>query len=176
MVYEVTTRTLPRQVLVTIRSRVPQGKLPGFIGDSFGRIFSALPTLRATPVGAPFLIYHDFGPDEIEAEACVPVDRTNTPEDPLSAQVQRAGTVAVTLHVGPYAGLRFAYEALTDWIANHGYRQAGPIRERYLTGPGDRLEPSEYRTEMEVPIESTGVRHEARPPTVGAGASERAHV
>ncbi len=61
-------------------------------------------------------------------------------------------TVARTLHVGPYEALGGAYDAVTDWIRGRGFELAGPMRERYLNGPGDNVTPAEYRTEVEIPV------------------------
>ena len=153
MVYEVNTRDMPRQVLVTIRARVPHGGLSTFIGAALGRIYPELRHLGATPIGAPFLIYHEFRPDGIDVQACVPVDRSVSPFDPLTVLIEPAGRIAHTLHVGPYAQLRFAHEALTEWLAAHGYRETGPVRERYLDGPGEAADPATFRTQIEVPVE-----------------------
>jgi effector-binding domain-containing protein len=98
------------------------------------------------------VIYHAFGPETIDAEVCVPVDALVAGTDVLMSRVLPAATVVRTLHVGPYEQLGTAYEALTDWIATHWTDASGPVRERYLNGPGDGATPSEYRTEVEMPV------------------------
>jgi effector-binding domain-containing protein len=45
-----------------------------------------------------------------------------------------------------------AYEAIDAWIAEHHREAAGPIRETYLNGPAEVGGPSEYLTEVEVPL------------------------
>ena len=42
-----------------------------------------------------------------------------------------AGTVATTVHFGPYNRLHEAHQAIRDWCANHGYALAGPSWEIY---------------------------------------------
>jgi effector-binding domain-containing protein len=42
-----------------------------------------------------------------------------------------AGTVATTVHMGPYQQLGAAHQAIRDWCANHGYALAGPSWEIY---------------------------------------------
>ncbi|MEP6562268.1 MAG: GyrI-like domain-containing protein [Nakamurella sp.] len=46
-----------------------------------------------------------------------------------------AGQVAMTIHRGPYSGLRAAHRAVQDWCAAQGRRPAGPRWEIY--GPHD---------------------------------------
>jgi effector-binding domain-containing protein len=70
----------------------------------------------------------------------------------IQDRVLPAMTVATTLHIGPYEEFGHAYAALTDWIDLHHAETAGPVRERYLNGPGDGVAPAEYRTEVEMPI------------------------
>ena len=55
-------------------------------------------------------------------------------------------------NVGPYEGLGVAYEAITEWISAHDAEVVGPVRERYLNGPGEVAAPADYRTELEMPI------------------------
>jgi effector-binding domain-containing protein len=162
MPYEILDRHVPEQLVLGIRKQLPMSALPAFLGESFGRLYTAVPSLGAHPLGMPFVLYHEFGPDLIDVEACVPVDRTVEPGAPVRAFTLPAADVAMTTHVGPYEGLAEAYAALSAWIADHGYRSAGPVRERYLNGPSDGTPPSEYRTEIEMPIEVVAAGAEAQ--------------
>ena len=98
-----------------------------------------------TPRGEPFVIYHAFGPDSIDAEACLPVPTAVRTRENIEYRELPAVTVVETLHVGPYDELGQAYQALTEWIEDHGFEAAGPVRERYLNEPGPDVPPSAYR-------------------------------
>ncbi len=152
MEYAIARHVLPEQHIVSLRDRRSKGGLPAFLGRAFGDLFGSLPDLGATPAGPPFVIYHAFGDEEIDAEVCVPVAHPVSATETLDARVLPAMTVASTLHVGRYEDLQDAYDALMSWVRDHGYEVAGPVHERYLNGPGDELPPSEYRTIIEVPI------------------------
>jgi effector-binding domain-containing protein len=152
MGYEVTTHAIGPQPIVSIRERHPMADVPAFLSRTFGVLFERLGQLAITPAGPPLVIYHAFGPETIDAEVCVPVDELIAGSEVLMSRVLPAATVVRTLHVGPYEQLGTAYEALTDWIAIHGTEGSGPVRERYLNGPGDGATPSEYRTEVEMPV------------------------
>jgi effector-binding domain-containing protein len=152
MDHVVTTRELPSQELITIRRRVTRSEVPSFIRESLTAIYAELEALNGKPIGGPFLVYHAFEPD-IDAETCVPISEPIAPAEPMHMRLEPAETVATTLHVGPYEELESAYHDLTAWIAEHGYREVGPVREHYLDGPGEDRDPATYRTEVEMPIE-----------------------
>lgn len=145
-------RDLPQQPIVSIRQCHAAADLPRFFGFAFGELVCRLRVLGVTPAGAPFAIYHEFGPDEVDVEACLPVGRAVSSVGSIGARVLPPVTVATTLHVGPYETLGVAYAALADWIDVHGREASGPVRERYLIGPGDQAAPTEYRTEIEQPV------------------------
>jgi effector-binding domain-containing protein len=150
--YQVVTREIAPQSIISIRDRHRQSELPSFLGWAFGDLFSHLKVLGVEPGGPPFVIYHAFGPDGIDAEVCVPVGQPVSASGRSETRELPAMTVAETLHVGPYEELEAAYTVINDWIAGHGYEAAGPVQERYLNGPGDVASPAEYQTEIEVPI------------------------
>jgi effector-binding domain-containing protein len=153
MEYQITTQTIDPQPIVSIRERHPMSEIPTFLGRGFGVLFGQLGRLGIPPAGPPFVIYHAFGPETFDAEVCVPTQRVlDGTADGVTSRELPAVTVARTLHVGPYEGLATAYEALTDWIATHGTEATGPVRERYLNGPGDGAAPADYRTEIEMPV------------------------
>jgi effector-binding domain-containing protein len=152
MDYVITTHDAPGLSIVSIRGRCDTGGVPGFVGGAFRELFGRLRLLGVAPAGHPFVIYHEFGPDGVDAEACVPVAGPVSASGTVKARTLPARTVARTVHVGPYENLGAAYAALTHWIRSKGFESAGPICERYLDGPADQVSPAEYRTEIETPI------------------------
>jgi effector-binding domain-containing protein len=152
MTYSIATHDLARQPIVSIRERHERADLPAFLGGAFGRLFSRLEELGVSPAGPPIVMYHQFGLDDVDAEVCVPIDQTIATSGPIQARVLPAVTVAGTVHVGRYEDLRAAYAALTEWLMRSGFDAAGPVQERYLRGPGDGVQPADYRTVVEIPI------------------------
>jgi effector-binding domain-containing protein len=152
MDYLIATHHLEPQAIVSIRDRRKQDDLPGFLKAAFPELLGRLRLLGVTPSGPPFVIYHEFGTQGIDAEASVPIVRQVMATGMIKTRVLPAMTVARTVHVGPCEKLGDAYTALTDWVAGHGFEAAGPIQERYLNGPGERVVTSEYRTEIDLPI------------------------
>ena len=152
MSYEISVRDVPDQWMVSSRRQLTLPEIPVFIGESYGRIFGLLGRLGVEASAVPFVIYHHFGPGRIDAEACVPIAKKITPGEGLKVRKLHAASVAWTLHVGPYEALGSAYEALNEWIGDHGREPAGPVRERYLNGPAEGVWPGDYLTEIEMPV------------------------
>ena len=152
MVSDIVTHRVEPRTIVSIRDRFPSDRMPGFISTAIPKILGRLRVLGVDPAGPPFVIYHEFGSQGIDAEVSVPVAPPIKATGSIKSRVLPAMTVARTLHVGPYERLGDAYAALTDWIKGHGFEVAGPVEERYLNGPGDRVPASEYQTEIEMPI------------------------
>ncbi|HEX5451726.1 MAG TPA: GyrI-like domain-containing protein [Candidatus Limnocylindrales bacterium] len=151
MEYQVITRQVPEQRIVSLRGRTSPIELPTYVGTAFGRLYSRLGEAGIVPSGEPLAIYHEWGPDSIDVEACVPV-AAGALGGEVAERVLPAATVAQTLHVGSYDSLMGAYQAVAAWIGSNGYTDDGPSRERYLVGPGGDIPEADYRTQVETPV------------------------
>ena len=140
------------QRIVSLRGRTTPAELPLYVGRAFGRLYDRLGQVGLVPSGEPLAIYHEWGPDGVDVEACVPIVAGSLGVG-FTERILPAATVAQTLHVGSYDSLMGAYEAVAAWIGPNGYREAGPSRERYLIGPGRDIPEADYRTQVETPIE-----------------------
>jgi effector-binding domain-containing protein len=153
MTYDIIQHDLRPQSVISVRQRLDQERLPAFVGRALGDLYAHLGRHGVPPRGEPFVIYHAFGPDGVDAEVCVPVPTTVTINERIHYRVLPAATVVETLHVGPYEELGRAYGALAGWIGDHGVEVAGAFRERYLNEPGPGVAPATYRTIVQIPIE-----------------------
>jgi effector-binding domain-containing protein len=152
MDYMIAIHHVEPQPIVSIRDRRKQDALPGFIKAAIPELLRTLRLLGVGPSGPPFVIYHDFGAEGVDAEVSVPIDDQVVAAGRIETRVMPAMTVARAVHVGPYETLGDAYAGMWNWIRGQGFEAAGPIQERYLNGPGDHVTPSEYRTEIEMPV------------------------
>lgn len=157
MDYMIATHHLDPQPILSIRERRRQDDLPAFLQAAFRKLLGRLRLLGVTPSGPPFVIYHEFGTQGIDAEVSVPIGEPIAAAGTMVSRVAPAVTVARTVHLGPYEKLGEAYKALWNWIRSHGFEVAGPVQERYLNGPGEGVASNEYRTEIELPIVPLGV-------------------
>ena len=60
-------------------------------------------------------------------------------------------TVAVAMHVGPYAKAGATIEKMMAWLAANGYESGGPVLERYLDQNPMGMKPEDLRTEIWIP-------------------------
>ncbi|MBU0507218.1 GyrI-like domain-containing protein [bacterium] len=59
---------------------------------------------------------------------------------------------AVAQYKGPYEASGEIWKALDQWVKDNGYVPAGAPMEVYLKGPGDKVEPTEFMTEIRMPV------------------------
>lgn len=156
MPYQITTRHVPDEPVVSVRGRTSVDDLSPFVGTTIGHLLGDLGRVGVTPAGPILIVYHEFGPDGVEAEVCVPVaptvDAAALTAAGLTVHVLPGVMVAETTHVGSYEDLSGAYAAIATWIAEHDRESIGPARERYLAGPGEGIPETAYVTRIEFPI------------------------
>ena len=70
----------------------------------------------------------------------------------MRADTLPGGTVAATVHHGPYDRLLDAYAALERWIEAQRLTRAGAPWEVYVTDPAEYPDPRDWRTEVFWPI------------------------
>lgn len=156
MPYDITTRHVQDQLVVSVRAETTMAALSSFVGETIGTLIGRLQRVGVAPDGHVLVIYHAVDPDGIDAEVAVPVSSHVNLDilagAGLAARVVPAATVAQTHHVGPYQDLPEAYEALAGWLSGHGVASIGPVRERYQVGYGDGVPESAFLTQIEWPI------------------------
>lgn len=150
---EILTRSIPEQAVLAIRAAVPPALFPAFLGGAFGELYEFASIAELEPEGPPMARYHTMTPDVVDVEVCLPVPAGTVGTGRITAETLPAETVATTVHRGPYDTEGETYAALDHWIEAHDYVAHGPARERYLIGPDADVPPTEYRTEIEMPIE-----------------------
>ena len=147
MSYVVTEKEVPALHTVAIRSATS----PQSIGDDLGRSYGALSTcldelgLRSQDV--PICYYVAWEPDNWVIEACLAVDGEIQELDEIHPLRIPGGPAITTIHRGPYQELGRAHEALGAWSQEHGREMTG-CYERFLTDPGETLDPADYQTEV----------------------------
>jgi effector-binding domain-containing protein len=152
MEYTIATHDIQEQPIVSMRESRAPDELPRFLGMAFGELLGRLRLLGLAPAGPPLAVYHEFGPSAVDVEVGVPIAQVIEASGRIHARLLPAATVAWTIHAGPYEGLGAAHIAIRDWVRRTDHQAVGPVVERYVSGPGSRVSPADYRTEVEVPI------------------------
>ena len=153
MSYDVEIAEVAPQLIAATKVHTTLRQVGTNIGTGFGRLMQALAREGVVPSGSPLIVYHDVIDDETEGdlEVCVPVGKTISGNYHVYGRKLEGGTVATTVHHGPYEEIATAYHALTSWIAEHGHDVAGPPREIYLNDP-QLVAPAELLTRLEFPV------------------------
>lgn len=122
--------------------------------DQQGRIKSN----RSSPV--EILYEEEFHGDYSETELTIPVDPTHVPTVSLGEagtftlrEVPAIEAAATYLHQGDYPSLSEKYLFLQRWAVENGYKLSGTWRFVYHRGPMHHVDPSEYLTELQHPLE-----------------------
>lgn len=146
MAYEIQLTDLSPQPAAVVRAHVAPPELPEFLGHAFEEVLAVVDEQGRTPAGPPFGRYVA---DEQGFEATVgfPVDGPVSASGRVAPDELPGGTVATTLHTGPYAEVGAAYDAATGWVAEHGLTASGTPWESYLDDPDVPLP----RTEVHLP-------------------------
>jgi DNA-binding transcriptional MerR regulator len=154
--FEIRTVDVPEQYVISESRHALVHELPPFLDASLDRLEQAAREACGGIAGAPFVQYYAEVSQESDgpAESCVPV------ADPAAARAWAAtnghGGKAQTVPAAWLAYTRVtkaqvehpqinsAYEAVEEWIAEHGLTVAGPCREVYFAdwcaaGPEDEV-------------------------------------
>lgn len=139
------------QPTLFVRTRAPVERLSDVLGPAWGSIMAHAATIGASPSGPPFAGYHNMDMTDLDLEIGVPfAEELEGSGDVMAGEIP-AGPAVETMHVGPYDRIGDAYEALRDWMTEHGHAPAGPAYEHYLNDPQE-VAPEELRTRIIWPI------------------------
>lgn len=137
MNYQCEIKEQAAQPTVSIRTRAAVQDLPQVMGQVFGEIAQYIGRAGGQFAGAPFAAYYNMDMQDLDVEIGFPVAASLPGEGRIQAGQIPGGYVATVLHVGPYDAIGPAYEALTKYIADHGYAPSGIAYEFYLTDPNE---------------------------------------
>lgn len=110
--------------------------------------------------GPPFFICRETSPEVVRqaqatgtavVEVAWPVNGTVQESGEIQYQRLPGGTMAHTVHKGPYEACEPAYLALFDWIQENGHTICGPVREVYPNDPRE-VPPDEILTLIYIPV------------------------
>jgi DNA-binding transcriptional MerR regulator len=141
MSLEVEVKDIPTQHIISITRHHTVDGLSKQIQKDCSALFTLAQEAGATPVGAPFGIYHSAINDQEDGpiETCVPLNRRMDGKGNIEAKQLEGGKAACVVITGEqchYPELLGAYDAAADWIQKNGFETATPPREIWYTEPG----------------------------------------
>lgn len=153
MPYEVEVIETAPQTIAAVKVHTSLKKIGDDIGAGFGAVVQKMGAAGLAPAGPPLIVYHDVIDEETagDIEICVPVMGEISGNGEVYTRELEGGTMASTMHRGPYSEIAPAYHTVTGWISEHGHEIAGPPREVYLNDPQSVPE-EELLTRVDFPI------------------------
>jgi len=155
MPYDVQITEATPQLVAATKIHTNLRRIGADIGAGFGTLMQALGGEGVSASGPPLIVYHDVIDEETDGdiEICVPIVGTISDNPAVNERELEGGTMATTVHHGPYEEIAAAYHTVAGWISEHGHEVAGPPREIYLNDP-QIVAPEELLTRVEFPIRS----------------------
>jgi AraC family transcriptional regulator len=151
MPYEIVRVEMPEQPVLFARRRVPPSAIAPTLAEVLPGILRFAQQKGVALAGPPFCRYAAWGP-LLTLEAGFPVATRAAGEGPIEAGVLGGGAVARTTHPGGYDKLGEAHAALQSWVEAQGLRPSGAGWESYVTDPGEKPNPEDWRTDVFLPI------------------------
>ncbi|GAB3965230.1 MerR family transcriptional regulator [Actinoallomurus acanthiterrae] len=151
--YEVTMGREPERRLAVVRATCAPAEIGKKVEECVGLL---LPVLGKAGIAWEPPLWALYPLDLAERmEIAVGVQTPQGEGTPgLRFEALPGGPVAETVHVGPYAQLPLAYNALFAAIHERGLRPRAPVREAYLVGPAEAPR-EELMTRLIIPVEES---------------------
>ena len=152
--YHITIKKIDPQIVVSVRDVLAEFSGEG-IGQMFQELIGFLVSNNIKPAGPSMLIYRDteYKEQDADIEVAAPISTEITGTESVQVYELEGFEQAATItYKGPYEDMDEAYNEIMSWIAGNDYRINGFCRELYLVSPGDTDDPSQYVSEIQVPI------------------------
>lgn len=141
----------PKQA-ITIRDHCPASELSKKYDELFNKINESMKEQSLEYSSAPFGIYHDYSPEDVDVEVGIPVAGNPNPIGRVNV-IQTYGGKAVKLKFyGPYSKLHEAWNSLMEHVRVNNYQMSDSPFEVYVTDPRSEPDPSKLLTELYCPI------------------------
>ena len=153
MNYEIKIRDIEPVLAATLRFSGKHKEA----GKHFPDIYKAL---KGQSSGSPFFCYYNKEYQETaDIELCVPVSEKKELKGIIIKELPRIKAVS-TVHTGSHETIRYAYQALTEYITEKKLETELPVREVYIKGPGMFFKgnPDKYITEIIIPLKEQSFR------------------
>jgi len=147
MMYTVHVQDVPASTTAVIRSQVRQSDLSKVVPAQCGEVWAFTRAAGLVPrPGRHVAVYLDSVNGAVTLECGVEVFAPFAGNDRVVQSATPAGRVAKTAHIGPYAGLGGAHQAILEWCKSNGRALAGPSWEIYghWTDDASRLRTDVY--------------------------------
>lgn len=139
MGYDVQITEVPRRDVAVVRTRTTFAEIPAFMGQAFGRVAEVLGTRGLLGDGPAVGRYTEMDPasGRLVVSAGFIIPSPIEASGDLVPDELPAAEVATTVHLGPYAKVSEAYDAIAAAMALHGRElDESTMWEEYWSPPG----------------------------------------
>ena len=154
MHYDITQQSIEETTLLYKSARCEHAKVAQTLGAILPAVFGHATAEGIAMVGPPVTLYVEWGPGMVTIHAGMPVAPGATGKGDVEVAVLPAGDAAVAIHTGSYDGLGDAHAAIETYLHENGLQSGGPLREVYLTDPGEVPDPAEWKTQIIWPVKT----------------------
>lgn len=177
MVGQIEVKTFPAATVVAVMERAADyapegGYAEGEAGmmlayekmmtDGFAKLMAWMGA-GGKPMGPPFAVYYEdlekTPAKDLTCKIAFPAVAGATATAPVVVEEMPKYTAVVCTYKGPYEGSAEIWKTCDKWVTDNGYMFAGPPMEVFLKSQGDKVPPSEYITEIRIPVKKA----EAKP-------------
>ena len=151
MTYECEFKETAAQPTLSMRVTTAVQDLPQAMGNVYQAVALYLQELGEAPAGAPFSIYYNMDMEALDVEIGYPVAKALPGKGEINASEMPGGKIATCIYTGPYSDMAPAYDALTQWVQEHGYTPTGVTYEIYLNDPMETA-PEGLQTQIVFPL------------------------
>ena len=163
MVFEVELRKLPSVRVLSLRGIIPHYREEGTLWEKLGAYIGEN---QIAIEGGGYSTYFDeeYKETDPDVEIAVPVSALGEGEGAFVykeyPEIERAATLRFS---GPFdGGYDAACEKLANWMEEHGYAFAGPLRGHVIVPPSEGSEPKDWLTELQAPVEKISTAESRR--------------
>ena len=148
MKYDITKQTLDETTFLYRSATCAHGEISETLGRLLPGVYQYATTKGLEIVGPPMTLYVKWGPGMTTIHGGMAVKPGAHAEGETELTILPAGQAAVTIHSGPYERLGEAHAALEVFLHEEKLSVAGPLREVYLTDPGEVPNPEDWQTQV----------------------------
>jgi len=154
MVFEVELQKLPPVKVLSLRGIIPCYREEGILWEKLGKYIGENNIMVSDSGGYSTYYDEEYKETDPDVEIAVPVNALGESEGEFIykeyPQIPQAATVRFS---GPFdGGYDAACEKLANWLEEHGYALAGPLRGHVIISPHDDSEPENWLTELQAPV------------------------
>ena len=137
-----------------IHLKIPRSQMRSDMPKAINEVVAALSHQGIRPSGPLFAHHLTTSDQDFDFEVGFPVAGPVQTTGRVKPVELPGGRIARTVYHGDYQGVFGAWSELRDWMKHEGHSGRGDIWEIYAAGPESSPDPSQWRTQLCVPLAS----------------------